>query len=721
MIPLNARISDHYDVFVLMALAIIGFSVVTAAGHQDAASISIAVTHDGAPVQGASVTVGGTAHETDASGRATVKVVPGAIDILVAKAGYAPAAASITTVAGRRHEVTVELESTAFEETITVAATRTGKRLEDQPLRVEVLAREEIEEKMLMTPGDIVMMLNETGGLRVQATSPSLGAASVRIQGMRGRYTRFLSDGLPLFGEVGGLGLLQIPPMDLGQVEVIKGVASSLHGAGAMGGVVNLLSRRPGAERQMEVLLNRSMLGATDAVGFFSAPLSPSWGLTVLGGGHWQELMDVDEDGWSDLPGYQRGVFRPRLFWDNQAGSSVFATVGATVEDRDGGTTTLLPQVGAPYVESLQTRRIDAGLLAQTVRRGHVWTARLAANTQRHAHRYGEVLERDRHQTIFGEVAVRGTAGPHTWVAGAALEVDSYDPRDLPQFEYSYTIPGVFVQDDVDIARWLSVSASARLDHHSEYGTFVSPRLAALLRSDHWNSRISFGTGFFGPSAITEETEAAGLSRLVIPRALKAERGRSASFDVTRDLGSLSLTVTVFASRVADPIRVSRDASFELINADQATTNSGAEGLATWRQEPFALTASYTYVRSRELDGDVRVESPLTPRHSAGLVGFWEREGVGRVGVEVYYTGVQRLEANPFAVESRAYVITGLLAERRFGKLRVFVNGENLTDVRQTRWQPLIRPGRAADGRWTVDAWAPLEGRNVNAGVRIDF
>src|SRR5687767_6046179 len=116
-------------------------------------------------------------------------------------------------------------------------------------MRVEVLVREEIEEKMLMTPGDIVMMLNEMGGLRVQATSPSIGAASVRVQGMNGRYTRFLSDGLPLFGQqVGGLGLLQIPPMDLGQVEVIKGVASALYGAGAMGGVVNLLSRRPGPE-----------------------------------------------------------------------------------------------------------------------------------------------------------------------------------------------------------------------------------------------------------------------------------------------------------------------------------------------------------------------------------------------------------------------------------------------------------------------------------------
>ena len=83
-----------------------------------------------------------------------------------------------------------------------------------------------------MTPGDIAMLLNETAGLRVQVTSPSLGAASLRVQGLRGRYTQLLADGLPLYGgQSGSIGLLQIPPMDLGQVEIIKGVASSLFGS----------------------------------------------------------------------------------------------------------------------------------------------------------------------------------------------------------------------------------------------------------------------------------------------------------------------------------------------------------------------------------------------------------------------------------------------------------------------------------------------------------
>jgi iron complex outermembrane receptor protein len=166
---------------------------------------------------------------------------------------------------------------------------------------------------------------------------------------------------------------------------------------------------------------------------------------------------------------------------------------------------------------------------------------------------------------------------------------------------------------------------------------------------------------------------------------------------------------------------VDRSNGIVLTNLAEPTTNTGLEVLTTIRRAPFALTGTYTYVRSRELDGAVRRDTPLTPRHSAGVVGMWEREDVGRVGVEWYYTGVQRLEENPFRTKSEPYVIVGVLAERQFGKIRLFINGENLTGTRQTRWDPLIRPDRAPDGRWTVDAWAPLEGRNVNGGLRVRF
>jgi len=100
---------------------------------------------------------------------------------------------------------------------------------------------------------------------------------------------------------------------------------------------------------------------------------------------------------------------------------------------------------------------------------------------------------------------------------------------------------------------------------------------------------------------------------------------------------------------------------------------------------------------------------------------MWEREGRGRAGLEVYFTGQQRLEDNPYRSESVPYVLFGGLVERRIGRVRVFVNAENLGNVRQTNWESIIRPTRAVDGRWTVDAWAPLDGRVINGGVRVGF
>ena len=691
---------------------------------QELGQIRVEVFAANQAVAGAEVVVSGATALTDDDGIVTIRVLPGDTQVTVVVEGFLPATVSVNVVDGHEHIVRIDLiKQLALEEEVTVvASTRTNRRIEDHPLRVEVLNREEIEEKILMTPGDIVMMLNEMGGMRVQATSPSLGAASVRIQGMRGRYTRFLSDGLPLYGsQPGGLGLLQIPPMDLGQVEVIKGVASALYGAGAMGGVVNLLSRRPGKEPEREFLINQSTLGATDGVLWLSSPLSESWGMTFLGGGHWQNQTDIDGDGWADLAHYERAVARPRFFWNDGEGQSLFVTVGTTAENRAGGTQprATLPETIVPYREALDTRRFDLGALWQAVRGRSVVTARATVARQWHDHLFGEVLERDRHDTGFAEVTLRRSNGGHTWVWGVAIEQDAYHPTDLPQFAYTFTTPGVFVQDDIDVRPWLALSLSGRLDHHSEYGWFLSPRVSALFRSGDWSTRLSAGTGFFGSTPLTEETEAAGLMRLTLDEPLRVERGRSTSIDVTRVHGPFALTTTFFRSRIADPIHVERS-TYTLRNLMDPTTNIGMELLGTFRHSPFAVTANYTYVQARESAHGFRDDVAQTPRHSFGLVGMAENED-GRLGMEVYYTGRQRLEADPYRDVGEPYVVVGVLVERRVGPLRLFLNGENLTDVRQTRWGPILRPDQAVDGRWTVDAWAPLDGRVINGGVRIQF
>ena len=708
----------------MFALALL-FSLSTQGGQPGQTAMALTVIAAGAPVAGAEIVVGERTHLTDRRGEVRIVVNPGSIEITVVKEGFVPVRTTVTVAGGQQQPVTIELQKLpSVQEVVTVAATRTDRGLEDQPMRVEVLDAEEIDERLMMTPGDVVMMLNEMGGMRVQATSPSLGAASVRIQGMRGRYTRFLSDGLPLFGEQVSLGLMQIPPLDLGRVEVIKGVASSLYGAGAMGGVVNLVSRRPGAKPERQLLLNRSSRGATDLGLWYATPLSERGGLTLLASANGQERADVDADGWADLPKYARAVVRPRLFWDNHAGRTFFATAGGTWEDRTGGSMPgdVLESAGRPYVEALETRRSDMGAAFQTLSaNGVMWSVRGSWTSQRQNHQYGEVTERDDHDTGFAEFTVRRAIGRHTVVGGLAIERDRFRPIDVSRFAYTFTVPGVFVQDDLDVARWLAISASARLDEHSEFGVFISPRVSGLVRRGQWSSRVSFGTGFFAPTPITEDTEATGLSRLTVVAPLQPEKGTSASFDLTRAIGLLSTTLTLFHSSVSNPVEVERTDRLVLANLSAPTTNSGVEALAVWKMEDFSFIANYAYVRSRESTDEGRVDVPLTPRHSVGLDAAWEWEGAGRLGVEWFYTGTQRLEANPYRSESRPYSVFGVLATRRVGRALLFINGENLTDVRQTRWDPLVRPARGLDGRWTVDAWAPLDGRNINGGVRLTF
>jgi len=97
---------------------------------------------------------------------------------------------------------------------------------------------------------------------------------------------------------------------------------------------------------------------------------------------------------------------------------------------------------------------------------------------------------------------------------------------------------------------------------------------------------------------------------------------------------------------------------------------------------------------------------------------MWEQEGRARAGIEVYYTGTQTLDDNPYRNRSKPYVHIGTLAERRFGRARLFINAENLLGYRQTKYDPLVLPARGFGGRWTTDVWGPLEGRVANGGNR---
>jgi outer membrane receptor for ferrienterochelin and colicins len=618
-------------------------------------------------------------------------------------------------------------------EKIQVSASRLGRIVTESATRTEIINGEEIQEKALMRPGNISMLVAETGGVRVQTTSPALGSSNIRLQGMYGRYTQLLSDGLPLYGgQTASIGLLQIPPTDLANVEIIKGSASSLYGGSALGGVINLISRTPSDVYEGEVLLNATSKNGQDITSYFAAPLTSALSASITAGVHHQEEQDLDNDGWIDLAGYERHSVRPRFYWQQDNGANLYVTLGAMKEQRDGGTLgdATLPD-GNSFPQTQGTLRTDVGFIYDRPL-GQVMTinVRGSAMKQDHEHEFGPVQEGDSHTSSLIESSLSGYSDKAAWLVGLALQSEKFESDTFSEFNYSYQVPGLFSQLDYEVSDDISMSLSARADWHNEYGTQVSPRISLLYNQESWSVRGAYGQGFFAPSPFIEDIDEAGLSRLAPLESLDEERASTASIDFSYVLGSVETSLTLFASDIDNVTELavinSDDASRKqvlIVNAAGESNINGAELLLRYRWQDIKFTGSYLYIdATKERDPQFgRVPLALTPKHSAGLVVMWEEHGSHMVGFEAYYTGTQQLENNPYRERSSPYWHLGLLGQITIGQVSFFVNAENLLNVRQTKDDSLVLPEQAPSGRWTTNIWSRNDGFTVNAGLRFKF
>jgi outer membrane receptor for ferrienterochelin and colicins len=622
-----------------------------------------------------------------------------------------------------------EEEESESLDSIVVTATRMGNLVRDEPIRIEVLPTEEIEENLTVQPGNLSTLLTEFGGLYTQSTGGGLNGAQLSMRGLPGRHTLVLQDGLPLLGtQTDSFGLLQVPPLDLARVEVIKGASSALYGGTALGGILNLVSRRP--EGESEILLNRSSHGGTDGVAFLAEPLTQSLGLTVIAGVNDQSREDVDGDAWADLAGYRRYTVRPRLYWQDDAGRSLFATVGFADENRDGGSMpgqTLFD--GTTFRDALDTRRFDAGMVAEARLSGdRQWSARWSATRTDHDREFSDERVQDTGTTAFVESTLSGTASGHQWLLGLAVQYDELDSDDAPDADYDYVVPGVFGQDQYVVNDKVTLSASGRVDFHSDYGTFFSPRISALFRPrEDWSIRASIAGGFAAPTPLMDKTEATSLAKLLPWRdTVRAERAATSSLDIKWGEGSWEINASLFGSEIRDPLTMQSSASapgrIELVNADGPMRAVGAEVLVHYVQGLLHLIGSATFLDATEADpAGGRRDSDLLPRYTGELAALFEKEGKGRFGVEASFTGEQTLFDNPYRTVSKPYVEFNALAEIRLGRASIFFNAINFTDVRQTHYDPLLLPAPAPDGERIVDSWASLAGRTFNLGVRVEL
>jgi iron complex outermembrane receptor protein len=610
---------------------------------------------------------------------------------------------------------------------VVVSSTRTATLIGDEPLRVEAVPAEEIEENLTVQPGNLTSLLNELPSVRVQSAAPALGGAGLQLRGIPARNTLTLTDGLPLLGaEPDEFGLLQTPPLDLKRVEVIKGAASALYGGGALGGVLNLVSQT--ADSEPAVLANVSSRGGRDLVGFFTDQASADWSGTLTVGAHDQSREDISGAGWADLPGFRRYTLRPRLWWDAGQAQSLFLTAGLVDEDREGGTMPgqVLPE-GIAFPEVLHTRRADGGAVAHwTLPDGLALDGRASVTSTQLDRTFGTQRIASSQTTVSAEETLSGTRHDNAWLLGVAFEHDALAARAVPGVSYVYDVPALFAQDELTATRWLKIAGTARVDEQNVYGTFFSPRVSALLREpgSPWSLRASVGGGFAAPTPFVDEIEATGLGALLPLQGLRAERAVTESIDAKWADDGWDVNASLFNSEIRDPLETQSAAGerLELINAPGPRRAPGAEALVRYVIGPLQLIGSWSNIDATEvMPGQTRQQAPLVPRQSAELGFILESEHRGRIGLEGNYTGRQALQNDPFRSVSEPYFQFNALGEIRFGAWSIFLNAINLTDVRQTQFDPLVRRAPGPGGDPITDVWAPLDGRTVNLGLRVEM
>jgi len=220
---------------------------------------------------------------------------------------------------------------------VVIQSTRSSRTFQDIPTRLEFIAGEELAEKGNMKPGDIRMLLNESTGIQTQQTSATSYNSSIRIQGLDGKYTQLLRDGLPLYsGYSGGLSLMQIAPLDLKQVEVIKGASSTLYGGGAIAGLVNLISKTPEDEPELSFMANGTSALGLDLSGFYSQKYGKT-GATVFASYNLGTPYDPADNGLTAIPKFERFTLNPKFYLYLNEKTNLNVGFNYVNEDRLGG------------------------------------------------------------------------------------------------------------------------------------------------------------------------------------------------------------------------------------------------------------------------------------------------------------------------------------------------------------------------------------------------
>ena len=573
--------------------------------------------------------------------------------------------ACLCALAGLAHAAEPGADAPSAElETVVVTASGTAQDIRDAPASISVITAEELHTRPVNELSELL-----TGVEGVTLNRASNGTPTIQMRGFDQAYTLILIDGKRVNASTamfrGGADYDSgwVPLDDIERVEVVRGPMSSLYGADAIGGVINIITKPVGmtwrGSASVEATFSQDRdLSDSQRVGFsLSGPIAgETLGLKLYG--NW------DHRNPSDATDSYTGSFSPSLF-------------GRILNRHLGGQLAWRPDARQNLTLDLDTSSKNHGGYvmerdALSLRHKGAWgnvatEVTLAADEIRN--RKGMVDEQvnPNHSNTF---SLAGKASfPIAWgnqfvtVGLEARKEKLWDPTNLSgwpgvastQGSPSTSVPqySAYVEDEIRITERFALTLGNRFDHHENFGGHNSPRVYGVFHIDPaWTIKGGVSRAFRTPTLVQNSPNWGSVScgsatdgcYIIGSRNLKPETAQSTEIGVQYASGAHSFGVAVFDTKPKNMIDIdsrTRDPElaatydnfvgflpdgrpiFAYQNINSARTR-GLEAGWQWQARPdLRLNTTYTYLDAKNTSGESAVRLLNRSRHNLNVAADW--------------------------------------------------------------------------------------------------
>ena len=601
---------------------------------------------------------------TDIYGRFSIQGVPeGKYTLKISNLGYKNYKKTIIVLEGKMISVNSVLEKTASQLDEFVV-TGTLKEISIMESAVPIKVYKPAYFKKNPTPA-LFEALQIVNGVRPQINCSVCNTGDVHINGMEGPYTMITIDGMPIVGGLSTVyGLNGIPNSMIGQMEVVKGPASTLFGSEAVGGLINVITKAPEETAKLSVDLFGTTWGEVNTdLGIMFKPskkITSSLGLSYF---KYDNPIDNNGDNFTDLTLQDRiSVFNKWSFKrkEDREFSMAFRYI---YEDRWGGEMQWTPEFrggDSLYGESVYTSRYEMIGKYQLPTKERIMLSFSYSDHDQNSV-YGNVPYLAQQKIAFSQFYWDKKLDLHDILVGAAYRFNYYDdntfatlssdtlnPTNKPDIA---SLPGIFVQDAISLNEKNKVLLGVRYDYDSRHGNIFTPRFNYKWSPNDNNTfRLSTGTGYRVVNLFTEDHAATtGAREVVINGTLDPETTYNANLNYQRFIntkfGFINFDASIFYTYFNNKISPDYETNVQQIiyeNIDgHAISQGGSFDLSINFSIPLNIKIGATFIDVYEMNndenGNLKREKQLLTEEVSGTYSLTYKFEKAKIKID--YTG----------------------------------------------------------------------------------